>query len=308
MRKVVVWLGFLFLLALIFVFSQWPDGKTHIIACDVGQGDAILVTNGFSQVLIDGGPDDSVLSCLERHLPFWDRQLELVVLTHPETDHFRGLTEVVARYWVSQLVAHNLVGKAADFERFRAAVLESGVSVHAPVAGEVVRVGDLSFLVLWPRERVGDERVWQAFDPDNSIITDQGAVVGADGEALGAYSGNLNEVATVLLLDLGEVEALFTADIGSREELALVTARVIPDIEILKVAHHGSKYSSSLDFLRVAKPEVALISVGARNTYGHPTRETLMHLEEVGAKILRTDELGDVEVVTDGERVWVESF
>ena len=121
---------------------------------------------------------------------------------------------------------------------------------------------------------------------------------------LGAFSGDLNEVSIVLRMRYDRVRVLLTGDLGSREELALLAHGVITPVEVLKVAHHGSKSSSTHAWLEALHPEWALISVGAHNSYGHPSRDTLRRLDRVGAKVLRTDTMGEIVLVSDGQRIW----
>ena len=260
---------------------QWPDTKVHVVACDVGQGDGIVIWRGSTQVVIDGGPNNKIVDCLSKFVPFWDRAIELMVLTHPEADHMTGLIEVLERYEVEQLVTGNVGKSTGVFGRFKQAVEGDGVPVHIAVAGEEIRVNGLEFEVVNPRQ-IEDKRVL-------------GARVMKEG---------VNEMSVVLRLEYAEFSALFTGDISSDTEEALINSGADLRSDVLKVGHHGSKYSSGQAFLAAVKPVVAIISVG-KNRYGHPTQEALERLKAVGAKILRTDEAGDVEVVSDGEKVWV---
>ena len=280
------------------IWWYWPDGRLRVIGCDVGQGDSILITRGFSQVLIDGGPGGKVLTCLGRYLPFWDRRIELVVLTHPQADHMDGLAEVLKRYKVGLWVAN---GVASESEKFGQIVSELGKTetrMYVPMQGDVFGVGDMKFEVWWPRERWGGADWW------NQAV--KGDIIMSDYTQDGLNLSDVNVVSVVLGLTWRNFAAAFTGDISTREELAMVEAGVIRRVAVLKIAHHGSKFSSGPAFLEETRPSMAIISVGKNNRFGHPTSETLTHLDAVSAKILRTDELGDVVVVTDGERVWAE--
>jgi len=278
------------------VWLEWPDSNVHIVMCDVGQGDATVVIHRFTQVVIDGGPSsEKMMACLSERMPFWDRQIEMVVVSNNDEDHYLGLIEVLERYEVGMFVASSIVKKAKSFEKLREVVVSEEALVHVPQVGEELKAGELAFKVLWPQEKMGDERLWHA----------QPVVDASLSEILGAMSvKEPNSYSVVLELDFGEFEALFTGDIGEDEEKILLE-RGLRDIEYLKVGHHGSKYSSSLKFLEKIMPEVAVIGVGAKNSYGHPTKEVLGNLEQVGAKVLRTDKDGIIEVVSDGERMWI---
>jgi competence protein ComEC len=277
------------------VMAGWiwfqPDDKLHVTVCDVGQGDGILVVKGQTQVVIDGGKSDRFISCLSEYMPFWDRQIELMVLTNGDADHVTGLIEVLQRYNVKRVMANNLYQDTEVFEVFRAAVEYEDVEVYGPEKGDRIVLGSPDWLleVLWPEKELGDELVW------------------SDDRVLGANTYDerkANEQSVVLELRYGEFEVLLTGDIGEETEERLLGAELVSEVEILKVGHHGSRYSSSDAFLSKVKPEVAVISTG-KNSYGHPTQEAMDRLEAVGAKVLRTDRDGDVEIVTDGKSYWV---
>jgi len=281
-------LTFLLLLAgLIWgVTSQFPDDWLHLVFCDVGQGDAILVVKGSAQILIDGGPNEKVLACLSNHLPFWDRQIELVVVTHPEADHLTGLVSVIQRYRVLQIVSNSLLAESGIFQKFRAEVVNRQISVHSPRAGEEIKIGQIKLKILYPPEKLGKEIVWKTLEEPKVL-------------GLSNYTGNFNKTAIVALLEFGDFQALLTADVGVEEEEKFLP--VLGEVEVLKVGHHGSKYSTSESLLAAIRPKLAVISVGANNRYGHPTPEVLSRLQAIGAQIRRTDLEGEVKVVSDGK-------
>jgi competence protein ComEC len=252
--------------AVIFLILQWPDNRLHLIFCKVGQGDAILLEYGSYQILVDGGPDNSVLSCLGKAMPFWDRKIELVVLTHPEADHITGLIEVVKRYQVGKLVKTRAVNQTPEYEALMAAVASRKVLVETLTAGDKVSLKRLKLEILWP------------FNKGESFVK------------------NFNQGSVVILGQYGSFWFLLTGDITATEEQTLINLGSLRPVTVLKVAHHGSKFSSSQKFLEAVRPKTAIISVG-KNSFGHPTPEVLGRLKAVGAKILRTDEVGTVEVV-----------
>ena len=262
----------------------YPDQDLHLIFCDVGQGDAILITQGTTQVLIDGGPNQKVLSCLANHLPFWDRTIEMIILTHPDNDHLGGLPDVIERYNVTQLISHGLINNTAIFWAFREKVLEKNIPVFLPRTGDKVQLAGIVLKVLFPQEKMGDELVWQK-EVDTQVL----------GTHL--YPENTNEASIVTLLSYGDFDVLLPGDIGSQNEGVIEADK---EIEVLKVAHHGSKYSTSEEFLEQIKPKLAIISVG-KNSFGHPTSEVLGRLRDLGVEILRTDINGEIEVVSDGK-------
>jgi competence protein ComEC len=274
---------FLVLTLIIGSFSQLPDDRLHLIFCDVGQGDAILAVKGKNQVLIDGGPSQKVLECLSNHMPFWDKEIELVVLTHPEYDHITGLVSVLERYSVKQILANSLVTDTGVFSKFRDLVIAGKIPVYSPKNGDKIKIAEMELDVLFPLEKMGNEVVWKSDQPQDVM-------------GISAYSGNLNKTAIALELRDQNFKAILTGDLGVEEENQIS----VEPVDILKVGHHGSKYSSSLSFLEEIKPKLAVISVGANNSYGHPATEILQRLNDLGIKILRTDIDGEVEVVSDG--------
>lgn len=266
------------------VAFSFPDQNLHFIFCDVGQGDAILAIKGDNQVLIDAGPGERVLGCLSEHIPFWDKTLELVILTHPEADHAGGLPSVIERYGVKQLVSNSLVVESGIFQKLREQVLLKQIPVYSPKVGDRIKIGELEIGILYPLEKLGDEIVWKNSESP---------------QVLGMYTGNLNETSIVSLLKYGNFGALLTGDIGIEQETEMLD-RVQP-CQILKVAHHGSKYSTSQEFLEKISPDLAIISVGATNRYGHPTKEVLERLSNLAIRILRTDLEGEIEIISDGK-------
>jgi len=262
---------------LVMVIIQWPDKKLHLVVCDVGQGDGILVKYKDKQILVDGGPDNSILSCLGKQMPFWDRKIELMVLTHGDSDHVTGLIEVLRRYQVERVMDSGVEVETSEFEEFKAMVKAEGLSLESVQQGEKLRLGMVEMEVLWPS--------------------------GSAGVSQAGKSGGVNEVSVVMLGKYGKFSWLLTGDIGEREEDVLRLTDKLQQVEVLKVGHHGSKTSSSLGFLQAVKPELAVISVG-KNSFGHPSWEVVERLEAAGIEILRTDEEGLVEVVSDGRRWW----
>lgn len=278
---------------MILVVLQWPSEGVKMVVCDVGQGDTILIIKGRNQVLIDGGPSTAkVLACLEEQVPFWDRTIELIVLTNTDFDHMNGLSAVLDRYEVIQFVTADGVHESDALNKFIDSLERNGVDIQAVERGDWLVVGgdkrdsELRFEVIWPpdtkRENVA------IFGAQLSEF-DRKQILGASAKA-----GDRNERSVVLMLLEDTKRVLLSGDIGNQTESELIEMGGLVNIDILKVGHHGSKYASSVEFLEIIQPEVAVISVGAKNRYGHPTPETLDRLSKVGAEIYRTDKDGTV--------------
>jgi len=268
-----------------------PDGNLHIVFCNVGQGDAAYIRFPDGRdMLIDGGPDNKVIDCLGRHMPFWDRSLDLVLLTHPQKDHMQGLIEVVRRFHVLFVARSNVAHTSLGYAQFVEAIKTRNVAVRLIEQGEQVNIGGARVSVLWP----SSEQVAKAVSSNLAIETGVTNV-------LGASVGDLNDFSIVFHLRYGTFDAIFTGDADTRVEGKYRGGPLASDsIEVLKVPHHGSRTGMSAAYLDWIAPRLAVISVG-RNNYGHPTPEILGMLAARNIQTLRTDEAGDVEIVSDGD-------
>lgn len=268
------------------VVLAWPGSGVEIVFCDVGQGDGILIQQGFRQALIDGGHPGRVTRCLEKFMPFFDRTIDVVVVSHPQLDHFGGLEDVFKRYDVISFVYNGVAGTSTEWQALSRAVNEEkGSRVKKLEAGETFNMGDISFRTIWPRKG----------SVPQAISHTSPAVLGVQD------TRGLNEKTLVLQMTYAAFDALLTGDIESEQEQEIKKEIESNSIEVLKVPHHGSKYSSSQSFLEAVRPALAVIQVG-KNSYGHPTKEAIERLETVGARVLRNDQDGDVVIRTDGKR------
>jgi competence protein ComEC len=256
--------------------ATMPDDRLQVSFLDVGQGDAILIQRGSQQILVDGGPSPQAIGLeLGKMMPFWDRTIDLVVLTHPQADHLTGLVEVLKRYKVRQVLYPDLKYESALYDEWPRLLEARNVKHSLVQAGQEIKFGS--------------DVLIEVLNPQTPPSTD------------------MNENGVVLRVALGQVSFLLTADIGRSTELELVTHRAPLNSTVLKVAHHGSDTSTSPEFLAVANPRIAVISAGKDNTFGLPNQEVLGRLEhKLGLEnIYRTDEHGRIEFITDGERLWL---
>lgn len=293
--------GFILLVSFIWTL---PDGNLHIVFCNVGQGDAAYIRFPDGRdMLVDGGPNNKVIDCLGRHMPFWDRQIDIVLGTHPQKDHIGGLPEVLRRYRVGYVVRSDVDTTSDIYREFLAAIKEKNVSVKFVVGSDVIGVGSTKLSLLWP----SSEQIAKGKEATLAVQATRATQAGpatqekTNSSVLGASVGDLNDYSIVFWLRYGTFDAIFTGDADMRvEDKYRGTSLATDGIEVLKVNHHGSKTGMSEAYLEWLKPKVAVISVG-KNSYGHPSEEILAKLAKRGVQVKRTDKDGDIEVVSDGK-------
>lgn len=245
---------------------------------DVGQGDSVFIEspNGI-QLLIDGGSNASVLRALSEVTPFYDRSIDVLLATHADQDHIGGLSDVLSRFAVATVIQG---GTTSDTSAYRA--FERGTD-NERADSRIVHAGDMVIL-----------------DEGRNIVLD---ILFPDRDASG-FETNTGSI--VARLSYGEVCFIFTGDSPIAVERYLID--VYSDslrCAVLKVGHHGSKTSSSLEFVTVVSPKYSVISAGKDNKYGHPHSEVLDIFNDAHAEVLRTDELGTITFETDGRQLWV---
>ncbi len=282
----------LLLLGCILIYQNitYNDKKLHVVICNVGQGDAIFIrTPQGSDILIDGGPDDKVLSCLSKHMPFWERDLELIMLTHPHADHFTGLFSVLKTYKVKAFATEDLENKTLGFGELTNLIKNKAISTRFVFAGDKFKLKDgVEFEIVGPTEEF-----LRQTSPGGTI-------------------GESNEFGSVeTLIKFKDFSALFTGD-SQASELAdalqpFDSAQGFSPVSVLQVPHHGSKTGLNAEILDFLQPKLAVISVGLKNKYGHPTPFILDLLKSNNIKTLRTDQNGEVEITSDGFNFTVKS-
>lgn len=275
-----------FSLSFLFVYQLFRlnDGNLHLVFCDVGQGDAIFIrTPKGSNILIDGGPDDSVLNCLSKHLPFWDKNLSVLLLTHPHADHLTGLISVEKRYNLMSYDTENLKNPGVGAKILQDKLALKDLSATYLKKGDRLSNKDnFSIKILWPSE--------EFLENSNKRQSNS------------SFDLDLNGFSIVSLLSFGNFKALLTAD--SPFSVNETIGKETGSVDILQVPHHGSKTGLSQDFIAETRPKFAIISVGKNNKYRHPSKEAVNLLQNNKIKYLRTDEKGDIEIVTDGKTWW----
>jgi competence protein ComEC len=261
------------------VFALSENNNLQVYFLNVGQGDSAFVkTPENHQIVIDGGPDSSASGKISSLMPFWDKTIDVIILSHPEKDHMQGLMDILKKYRANYILDSGIKKDSAEYKEWEK-ILENqkrlGAKVIAVKAGDIIKLGDVSINILFPYENFSNEII----------------------------KNSANESCVVLDLIFGKNSFLFTGDISDKSEKELmIKSDVAINADVLKVAHHGSKYSTSEKFLEFVSPEFAVICVG-KNSYGHPTPEVLQRLEKFGIKVLRTDTNGNVKFVSDGKNL-----
>jgi competence protein ComEC len=256
--------------------ATMPDDRLQVSFLNVGQGDAILIQKGTQQILVDGGPSPQAIGLeLGKKMPFWDRTIDLIVLTHPQADHLTGLVEVLKRYKVRQVLYPDLEYESPLYNEWLSLIETTDIECTLAQTGQ--------------RTDFGSEVTIEVLNPQTPPLTD------------------INDNGVVLRLTMGRVSFLLTADIMQAAEFELITRRANLSNTVLKVAHHGSGTSTSPEFLAVVNPHIAVISVGKDNTFGLPNQEVVDRLEQkLGLEnVYRTDEHGRIEFITNGQRLWL---
>lgn len=248
---------------------QLPDGLFHAYFLDVGQGDAILIkTPNNHQIIIDGGPKNYVLEELQAVLPFFDKTIDLMVLTHPHADHVDGLVEVLKRYDVDNVLITGIDYDNPTYEEFFREIKNKGVKVFVAESNFNFKFGEVVLDVLYPSRQM-----------------------------LGKRIDNLNNSSIVMRVVYRDKKLLLTGDMEQEEEALLIKSGADLKADILKVGHHGSRTSTSSKFLSLVKPKIAIIQCGRNNSFGHPHVETIKNLEVAKVKkIYRNDSDGRVEI------------
>ena len=275
------------LVILAVVFLGYHPREGLMIAClDIGQGDCcVLKMPGGENFLIDGGSSNKKNTAVYQILPYLKNQgiatLDGIFVSHTDKDHISGIKEILelcaqnlTTVHVKNLILPDWNTTGEKYERLKMLARQSGIQIQTGREGKLLKTKEVQIEILAPEN-------------------------GADGS-------DTNEDGMVMEVHFGKFRGLFTGDIGAETEEKLLNS--MEDVDFLKVAHHGSKYSTCQKFLDVVRPEIAVISCSAKNTYGHPSADTIKRLEDGGAQVEYTMKSGAITVRTDGERIWLERF
>lgn len=279
-KKLVIYILFGLVVFNIFawynVFNISSSQCLELVFFDIGQGDAIFIeTPRKYQILIDGGPDGSLmLEKLTQEMPFGDNAIDLIILTHPDSDHITGLISVLERYKVDNIIYTGVVKNTTKYKKFKDLIEKQDAKIIIAEYGQRIKLEQVVLDILYPFENLYNKEVQ-----------------------------NVNNSSVVVQMRYKENSFLFTGDIVKQGEKEILEKKIFLDSDVLKVAHHGSKTSSYRDFVEAVSPEIAIIQCGRNNRFGHPHSVIMETFEEFGARILRTDIDGDIRIVADGKEV-----
>ena len=260
-----------------------PSGVLEVVFADVGQGDMTLITTPDGRrVVVDGGPDGvHAVNVLGGELPFWTRAVDMIVLTHPHADHVTGLNEILRRYHVGTIVERARTYAQPEYSAWTKLIGLEDAEVVSAQPGMVIAFGDgVSMQILGPPT-----------------------------ELLSGTASDIDNGSVIFRVVYGRVSFLFTGDLFAEGEAWLIASGQQIDSDVLKVPHHGSRSSSTADFLDAVSPSVAVVSSGADNQFGHPAQEVMERLSETvpNSEIFLTAEDGAVTFETDGKSLWVKT-
>jgi len=274
------------LIGLVYTVSLFrisPD-KSSIDFLDIGQGDAILVRQGWDEMLIDGGQDRSILAQLGKTRPFLDRKIEYVVGTHPHDDHVIGLLDIFGRYDIGEIILPRVLADGQGYIKLLEKAKKFNVPVMLVSAGEQFIFGNMALTVLWPEDDCLDRlKVLDASHNEHDPYNTCSLVMRYD---------HCNEN--------GCRRALLMADATSLSEELMMADGTITQADILKIGHHGSRFATTSEFLSVVKPKDSVIQVGEKNNFGHPNYGVLLRLKNISSKIWRNDLHGPIRAVPEG--------
>jgi competence protein ComEC len=247
------------------IIFSFDNNDLEVVFFDVGQGDSILIKKGSDQILIDGGSSSQIiLEKIGKKIPFWDRKIELMIATHPDHDHIGGLLGVMKNYKVEKIIDNSRENESEAFRKYLELINEKNIERLRGESGMNIKIGKANFEIFYP----------QAILENNSKDSNADSILGK--------------------LKYGKSAFLLTGDFPTKKEEVLFEGNFDISADILKIPHHGSKYSTSDEFLEKINPKEAIISVGDKNRYGHPSIEVLERLKNKKIEILRTDQMGDI--------------
>ena len=284
-NKLILVIGLLLFINLVILgyslfFVSPLSTELRVVFLDIGQGDAILIQTPKQNILIDGGPDKNIVRKLDQYIPLTKRHIDLMILTHPDGDHLVGLVEVLRRWSVGAVAESGMKSLNPAYIEFNSLIESKNIKRYIINTPQKMFLKDgLSLDFLWPFSK--------------ELIEDN--------------EGDCNFLSLVAILDYDDNDFLLTGDATEETEEELMLRGLKLKVDVLKAGHHGSKYSSGIDFLEQVDPEYAIISVGENNNFGHPSLRVLDNFRKIGTKVLRTDKKGDIIFESNGQTLTVKT-
>ncbi len=253
---------------LVYLLSVKPSDI--VVFLNVGQGDAILIQKGEIQLLVDGGNGKEILYELPKYMPFYDRHIEYLLLTHPHDDHLVGLLHVLESYDIGEILYYPVCYENNNYET----LLSNSTKKRMVSAGDTISLDSLEIDIIWPRE--GELTIQNCIKP---------------------WNGNINNDSLVLQFEYLNKKFILMGDAEKEVESILISEGVVSGkYDILKAGHHCSKTSNSETFLKVITPGYAICSCGEGNKFGHPSSETLNIFDSLAVQYLVTYEQGNIQI------------
>ncbi len=268
-------LGFVFLFCLKNGFAD-SEKILEVDFLDIGQGDSILIKTPNNQnILIDGGPDKTVIKRLSKELRWWDKTIDLMILTHPHDDHVGGLNDVISYYKVKKILYTGVVHNAPAYINWLNLIKDNNIPLIIISHQQAINLGkDCKLEIIYPFNDLSGKEV-----------------------------DNLNNSSIIVKLVYKNTSFLFTGDAEIEQEQELLKSNIDLSADVLKVCHHGANTSSSENFLKAVNPKIAVIQVGKDNKFNHPSRRVIKRMEKMGIEIFRNDLDGTVRLFSDGDIV-----
>jgi len=262
--------GILFWLILFTAYFVNQKPQDLVVFLDVGQGDATLIQKGNTQILVDGGPDRSILYELPKYMPFFYRKIEYLILTHPHEDHIKGFLYILENYEVGKILYFPVCYENSNYE----SLIQNNSNTKEVFAGDSISLDSLNINIVWPK--VGEYKKEECIKP---------------------WNNNINNDSLIIEFEYLGKKYLLMGDAEKEVEEILITENLISNnIDILKAGHHCSKTSSSETFLKFVSPVYAICSVGEGNKFGHPSSETLKNFDSLGVQYLVTYDEGNIQI------------
>jgi len=264
----------------IYLVMQLPHQNSLISFLNIGQGDSIFLrTSDDYTVLIDGGPDPTVLDELAKVMPIYNKTIDILVLTHPHADHVNGLVEVIKRYKIEKLLIVGTPSKNAFYQELLRITKRKNIEVIFANSQKDFRVGSNVFLdIIWP---IDNQEGIQYENLNNASV------------AMRVILRNIKTNKNTLK----NMKILLTGDAEIEEETEILESGFDISADILKAGHHGSRTASSEAFLQKSNPQIMVIQSGVKNSFGHPHKETLAKAMAQGIQVRRNDLEGKIDFI-----------